>query len=77
VGIPDLLVCVEGHLIGLEIKYPRINESEERILARVSPTQWARLEALERAGAGTGVAWTVEGALEIVSAALEARERPV
>lgn len=66
VGVPDLLVCVEGHLVAIEVKAQRQGESELRARSRVTPTQTAQIEALRRAGATAGVAISVGEALDLV-----------
>lgn len=70
VGVPDLLVCVEGHLIAIEAKAQRQGESELHARSRVTATQTAQLEALRRAGATAGVALAVNEALYLVRLAL-------
>jgi hypothetical protein len=66
VGIPDLVMCIDGMFVGLEAKAPHVNESEESIMKRVSATQQATLEAIHRAGGITLVAWSVESALGLL-----------
>lgn len=65
-GVPDLLVCVEGQLIALEVKHQKPGESEAAMLRRVSALQRRELRKLEEAGAVSAVVWTVEQALEII-----------
>lgn len=73
-GVPDLLVVVNGLLIGIEVKAQRPRESVEHALARVTLRQWASIEALRRAGATAGPALSVEDALALVRYALEGSE---
>lgn len=49
-GIPDLLVCVEGLLIGLELKEIKASESPRRARARTTDLQRAQLRAIVRGG---------------------------
>ena len=65
-GIPDLLVCVQGRLLGIEVKAPRKGESMQALLRRVTPRQRATIRALTAAGAVAGVAHDVESALALV-----------
>lgn len=65
-GIPDLLVVLDGHLTGIEVKAPRSAEATSATMARVTPRQWATIEALRRAGATAGVAFSVEAALRLL-----------
>lgn len=70
VGIPDLLVVVEGRLTGLEVKAQRLGESEEHARNRATPTQLATIAAIRRAGGVAGVVLTVEESIELVQTAL-------
>lgn len=66
-GIPDLLVCVEGHLIGLEVKCQRPGESVEAARSRATRLQEAQLDKLRAAGAGAAVVLSVEEALHVIA----------
>lgn len=68
-GLPDLLVVVGGRLVGVEVKAPRAGESREHALSRVTLRQRDVLDRLARAGAISGVALTVEEAVELVASA--------
>lgn len=70
VGVPDLLVCVEGRLVGIEVKYQRPGESVEHALSRVSAQQEFQMEAIRRAGGVAGAVTSVEAALELVEQSL-------
>lgn len=65
-GVPDLLVCVRGQLIGLEVKCPRPGETPDRARGRASRLQLAQLDKLRRAGAGAAVVLTPEEALQSI-----------
>lgn len=71
VGIPDLLVCVAGRLVGLEVKHQKPGESVEHLLGRVRAVQAAEIDKLRRAGATAAVVWTVEQALAEVAQVAE------
>ena len=73
VGVPDLLVVVQGRLIALEVKAQGPTESDLHARERATPTQLATLEALARAGAVGGVVLTVEEALGLIEIALRPR----
>lgn len=62
-GIPDLLVCVEGRLVGFEVKVP----GRENTL---TPRQDATLKALRRAGAVAAMVTSSRQALTILEEAL-------
>ena len=66
-GVPDLLVVVEGLLVGIEVKARRNGESREHAFGRVTLRQWGTIEALRRAGAFAGPALSVEESMAIVS----------
>lgn len=70
-GVPDLLVCVDGKLIGLEVKHRKPGESEEHARGRASALQLAEIEKLQRAGAVAAVVLNEEEALEEVARALQ------
>lgn len=68
-GIPDLLCCVEGRFVALEVKLPTGNHPVSRLQA-------AQLERIDRAG---GIAYVVRSpaeALERVAFALAASSEP-
>lgn len=65
-GIPDLLVVINGYLVGLEVKHQKPGESEERLLKRVRTLQHVEIAALRRAGAVAEVVWNVEQAMAIL-----------
>lgn len=69
-GVPDLLVVIDGHLVGIEAKAQRPGESRAAAFARTSKRQWAVLMELREAGATAGVALSVEDALTLC------RQRP-
>ena len=69
-GLPDLLLCVEGHLIGLEVKCPRPGESREHALARATPKQRAQLARIRAAGGTGAVVVSEEEALDVIGRAL-------
>lgn len=71
-GIPDLLVVVDGRLIGLEAKAQRVGESVEHARGRATELQLAVIAAMQRAGATAGVVLTPEEAVELVESALSA-----
>lgn len=76
-GVPDLLVCVDGLFIGIELKNPRPGETRQAMAERVTPRQRAQIRAINKAGGTAGMASSVEEALELVDRALrrEGRER--
>lgn len=65
-GVPDLLLCVEGLLIGLEVKFQRPGESRESALSRATPGQVAQIHAIRRAGGYADVVLSVDEALVFI-----------
>lgn len=70
-GVPDILVAVEGRLIGLEVKFQRPGESREHALGRVSDLQWNEITKMRRAGCAADVVLTAEEALAVIREALD------
>lgn len=69
-GLPDLIVVVEGWIVGIEVKAQRPGESYEHALGRVTLRQQARINDLRKAGAVAGPALTVAEAVALVEQAL-------
>lgn len=66
VGVPDLLVCVEGLFIAMEVKHQKPGESVERLQGRVTVSQRKELRDLEKAGAACSVVWSVDQAVDLI-----------
>lgn len=66
-GIPDLLFCIDGQFIAIEVKHQKPGESEAAMLSRVSPRQRLELDNLTKAGALAFVAWSVDHVLEKIA----------
>lgn len=75
-GVPDLLLCVEGLLVGLEVKYQRPGESVEHALSRVTPRQWQQIREINQAGGYAAVVLNPAGALAAIGEALDGRRPP-
>ena len=74
-GVPDLLVCVEGLMVGIELKNPYPNESEQSARERTTPRQRAQITKINRAGGMAGTAITVQEALDIIERGLRVRRK--
>lgn len=75
-GVPDLLVCVDGLFVGLEVKFNRPGESVQSTLSRVTPRQWVQIDQINRAGGYAAVVIDADGALlALREAADQARRR--
>lgn len=66
-GLPDLLVCLGGRFIGLEVKARRAGESEDHARARATGIQEATLAAIREAGGVAEVVLSVDEALSVLS----------
>lgn len=65
-GLPDLLLCIEGHFFGFEVKHQKPGESEEHARERATPLQRIKIQRINAAG-GTGrVILTPEEALDVI-----------
>lgn len=67
-GVPDLLVCVEGHLFGFEVKFQRPGESQKHALDRATPGQRVQISRLRNAGATADVITSVQEAVATIEA---------
>jgi hypothetical protein len=64
-GIPDLLMCIDGMFVGIEVKWARPGESTEHALSRVTHQQQHNIDKINEAGGVAGATTTVEGALDL------------
>ena len=71
-GVPDLLLCVGGVLVGLEIKFQRPGESTAHAVARTTPQQQVQIDRINRSG---GIAATVTTVAEVLGLIDRAREK--
>lgn len=65
-GVPDLLVCVQGRLVGLEVKRQRPGESAAYARGRATPIQLAQLARIRAAGGIAGVVLSAEEAMALI-----------
>jgi hypothetical protein len=70
VGVPDLLVCVDGLFVGMEAKFVRAGESRAHALGRVTPLQHEQIAKIRRAGGTAGVVTSVDEALALIDEAM-------
>lgn len=73
-GIPDLLLCVEGAFIGLELKNPRPGESEDAARERATALQRKEIRAINGAGGVGRAVVSVEEAVAAVRLAVARRQ---
>lgn len=75
VGVPDLLIVVQGRLIGAEVKHQKPGESREHALGRASGPQLRQIGLLRKAGAVADVVLSSEETLALIALALEEPSR--
>lgn len=74
-GIPDLLLCIDGLFIGMEIKFPKPGESMEAARARATPQQRNQIRLINNAGGMAGVVTSVDEAMDLIHRAFVKSER--
>ncbi len=72
-GIPDLLICVGGLLIGAEAKHQKPGESAEHARGRATPLQRNMIHLINTAGGMAGVVLSPEETLDLIARGLEKR----
>lgn len=76
-GVPDILLCVEGRLFGIEVKRQRAGESHRAATERTTLGQRRQIQQIRAAGGVAGVVLSVEEALDLIASGLaEAGETP-
>lgn len=70
-GVPDVLVCIEGLLVGIEVKHQRPHESEEAARERATPQQRVQIGKINAAGGIAGVVLSDTEALDLIERGLE------
>lgn len=63
VGVPDLLFCIDGRLLAIEVKLRKLGETLTALERRVTPNQRRQISDLQAAGAVAGVATSPDEAL--------------
>lgn len=66
VGVPDLLVCVDGHLFAFEVKHQKPGESEEHARGRTTAVQLQQIKELREAGATAETVLSPEEAVALI-----------
>jgi len=72
-GVPDLLMCINGLLVGAEIKCRRPGESEQAARERSTTGQRLQIQKINRAGGIAGVVLSVEDTLDLIERGLKHR----
>lgn len=74
-GVPDLLVCIDGRLIALEVKAARPGETAQHARGRTTMRQQVQLARINKAGGTADTVTSVEEALDAIVAATTTRTR--
>jgi hypothetical protein len=69
-GIPDLLFCIEGKFVALELKHQHPGESLSHAMLRVTPQQQRQIDLINVAGGQAAVVTNVSEALDVIERAL-------
>ena len=69
-GVPDLLLCVEGVLIGAEVKFQRPGESRDGAASRATPGQRLQIRNILASGGMAGVVTSADEALQLIERGL-------
>jgi hypothetical protein len=72
-GIPDLLICVNGLLVGAEAKHQKPGESEAHARGRATPIQRNMIHLINTAGGMAGVVLTPQETLDLIARGLDKR----
>jgi hypothetical protein len=64
--VPDLLLCIDGLFIGMEIKFPRPGESVEHAKKRATPQQRNQIRLINNSGGMAGVVTSVAEAMDLI-----------
>lgn len=70
-GVPDLILCIDGLFIGLEVKHQKPGESELAARERTTPLQRAEIRKINAAGGWACTVLDPDGALQAIERALE------
>jgi len=73
-GIPDLLILVDGRMIGAEVKFKRPGESEAHARGRATPIQRNQIEKIRAAGGVADVVLSIDETLALIEQALNPGE---
>lgn len=72
-GVPDLLFCIDGILIGAEAKFNRPGESLEYTRSRATPGQRLQIQRIIAAGGMAGVVTSIPETFDLIDRALSHR----
>jgi hypothetical protein len=73
-GVPDLLIVIDGLLIGAEVKHQKPGESEQHARERATIIQRKKIADIIAAGGMAGVVLTPAETLELIERAFKKHE---
>jgi hypothetical protein len=65
-GVPDILMCIDGLIIGAEAKHKKPGESETHARERATPGQIVQIQRINNAGGIAGVVLTPQETLDLI-----------
>lgn len=68
-GVPDLLLCLDGCFVAMEVKLPRPGESHKHAVLRATPQQRNQVRLINTAGGTAAVVTSVEEAIDLLDRA--------
>lgn len=73
-GVPDLIFCIEGLLVGCEVKFKRPGESVTHARQRTTQNQRVQIQRINRAGGIAGTVISPEEALDLIARGFKKQE---
>ena len=70
-GVPDLVMCIEGRFIGLEVKHQKPGESAAHAYQRTSASQRKQIDEIKLAGGLSDTVLSADEAVELIETHLE------
>lgn len=67
-GIPDLVMCLDGIFVAMEVKLAHPGESHNHAVLRATPQQRNQIRLINTAGGIAAVVTSVEEALDLLAA---------
>lgn len=74
-GVPDLVVCVQGRFVALEVKHRKPGESDRHARGRATVQQAEQIRRIWKAGGVADVVLTPDEAEQVVRVALNGQEQ--
>lgn len=75
VGVPDLIVVINGQAFGFEVKKQRHNETREQAIKRTTILQWHQINEMRKAGAVAEVILHEDEVVPLILTAITGKKR--